>query len=301
MVYQARLELCNSLGFIFLVVIKKYIETSGPNVMDRFGPKILTLIYIYHKTSFMNQELLKQQIVGSFLSAKATNSRYSKRAYAKRLGIAHGPLVEIMNGKRNVSPKMALRLCERLDLSPKQVGLITKPEAFKELQDEYELKEDQFFLIADVNHFALLNLIKIKKQSHETGKLAKRLELSEEKVDSILERLLRLKLIEVGGNGNYFRTKNSITTSDEVLSLSIKASHKTILEMAANKLDSTPIDLRDFTSIVMPINTKKMKAAKELIRKFQDDLESLLEDSKADEVYSFNMQLIPLTKKGEQP
>ncbi len=268
--------------------------------MDHFGPKILTLIFIYHKTSLMNQELFKQQIVGGYLSAKASNSRYSKRAYAKKLGIAHGPLVEIMAGKRNVSPKMALKLCERLSLSPKQVGLITEPDAFKDLQDEYELKEDQFFLIADVNHFAFLNLIKIKNQSHEISQLAARLELGPDKVSDIIQRLLRLKLIEVNASGNYVRTKKSITTSDEVLSHSIKASHKSILELAASKLDSTPIELRDFTSIVMPINTTKIKAAKELIRKFQDDLESLLEDSKADEIYSFNMQLMPLTKKGEQ-
>lgn len=247
----------------------------------------------------MNQELLQQQIVGAFLSAKATNARYSKRAYAKKLGISHGPLVEIMNGTRSVSPKMAIRLCARLSLSPKQIGLITEPENVKDFRNEYELKEDEFFLIADVQHFALLNLIKIKGQSHETRKLAQKMELAEDRVRSMLERLLRLELIEINEKDQYVRTKNSIRSSDEVLSLSIKASHKAMLELAASKLDSTPVELRDFTSIVMPVNTKKIKAAKELIRKFQDDLESLLEDSKADEVYTFNMQLIPMTKKGE--
>lgn len=247
----------------------------------------------------MNQELLKQQIIANYFSIKAVNERYSKRAYAKKLGISHGPLVEIMNGKRKVSVAMAKKLCERLPLSPRQIDLIiSKPITSIQKEVEFELKEDQFFLISDCRHFALLNLIKIKSQSHKPKALAERLDLSEDKVRAMLERLLRLEMIEIDKNGNYRRTKETLKTSDDVLSLSIKAAHKSMLGITVERLDDTALELRDFSSITMAINTKKIAAAKQLIRKFQDDLSSLLEDEKADEVYSFNMQLIPMTKKG---
>jgi transcriptional regulator with XRE-family HTH domain len=256
----------------------------------------------------MNQELLKQQLVGAFLTAKSQNGRYSKRAYAKKLGISHGPLIDIMKGKRNVSPKMAQKLCERLSLSPKLIGLITStPKENSMLREEiknheFELKEDQFFLISDITHFAFLNFIKIKNESHDFENLAIRLGLTTEKIRLISERLIRLNLISLKNN-RYVRTKDAITSSDDVLSLAIKASHQSNLSLAKERLNEIPIELRDFTSIVMPINPKKIAAAKELIRKFQDDLESLLEDSKASEVYAFNTQLIPLSKiknKGTQ-
>lgn len=247
----------------------------------------------------MNQELLRQQIVGSFLSAKGSNQRYSKRAYASKLGISHGALVEIMSGKRNVSIKMAKKLCFQMSLSPKQTDAIICEPKVNSNGEEIEINEDHFFLISDYTYFALINLLKIKSPDHSLQYFAKRLEITEAKAKLVVERLLRLNMIELNPKGFYVRTKTAFKTTDEVLSLSIKAAHRSSLEQSIVKLSDTPIELRDFSTITMAINTKKIPAAKKLLRKFQDDLASLLEDSKPDEVYSFNMQLVPLSTKGD--
>lgn len=72
----------------------------------------------------MNHELFREQILCRYFQAKSSNQKYSKRAFAKRMGISHSALIEIMNGKRQVSRKMALRLCQHLSLKPKQIEMI---------------------------------------------------------------------------------------------------------------------------------------------------------------------------------
>ena len=48
---------------------------------------------------------------------------------------------------------------------------------------------------------------------------------------------------------------------------------------------------REYQSLTLAFHSKNMAKAKELIAKFQDEFEALLEcDSGADNVYQFNMQ-----------
>ena len=247
----------------------------------------------------MNQDLLREHILSKYIHARNANPSYSKRAFAKRVGISHGSLIEIMSGKRKVSKKMALKLCEKICLNPKQTDMIFNEVLGKKDEAELELREDQFELISDWSHFALLNLLKLKNETHSVENFANRLNLPTTHLQKILERLIRLKLIEKSKN-HYIRTNNSIKTTDEIQSVSIKIAHKKMLESSAKSVDEVPLDRRDLTSVIMPINLKKLNVAKKLIRQFHDKMEALLEDDFANEVYSLNIQLIPLTKSGEK-
>ncbi len=239
----------------------------------------------------MNQDLLREYLLEKFLTARYSNSSYSKRAFAKRIGVSHGSLIEIMNGKRKVSKKMAMKLCEKICLNPKQVQLILDENSNVSNPQGVELREDQFELISNWSHFAVLNLIKLKNEIHSLENFASRLSLPVKHVEKIMERLLRLKLIEKSSN-RYIRTKHNIKTTDDVRSISIKMSHKSMLEFAAKQVDDVPVEFRDMTSIILPTNTKKLNAAKKLIRQFHDKMETLLEDDVSTEVYSLNIQLI---------
>ena len=68
------------------------------------------------------------------------------------------------------------------------------------------------------------------------------------------------------------------------------------MELAQKSLTTDPVQERDFTSITMAINSKKLAEAKVLIRKFQDELSGLLEDSTPDQVYRLCVQLFPLSQ-----
>jgi hypothetical protein len=58
--------------------------------------------------------------------ARLRNPAYSVRALAMKVGLGSPALSEILNGKRRVSLKLALRIGERLCLSPPEVREIAE-------------------------------------------------------------------------------------------------------------------------------------------------------------------------------
>lgn len=239
---------------------------------------------------------MREQIVGAFLAAKSENVRYSKRAFAKRLGISHGALIEIMSGRRQFSARMAKRLSEKLLLNPRQMALIFDQKLPP--MESLVLKEDEFQLIADWCHYAIMSLIKVEKRNHSAEWLAKRLALPVSQVTEAIDRLKRLGLIRQMKSGLLTRVERRLNTSDGIASLSIRLYHRLMLEEAAKKLESVPTDRRDFSSFTMAVNSRKLPSAIKLIREFQEKLAALLQDERVDEVYVFNSQLIPLTETG---
>jgi hypothetical protein len=67
------------------------------------------------------------------------------------------------------------------------------------------------------------------------------------------------------------------------------------MDMAKRKIQEVRVDQRDFTNYTFPANPKTLARAKEIIRQAQDDLEDLMCDEDASEVYRVCMYLFPLT------
>ena len=72
--------------------------------------------------------------------------------------------------------------------------------------------------------------------------------------------------------------------------------HITDMEMAKEKLSEVDVKLRDFTSYTLAFDIKLIPKVKEMIRKLQDDVDELMQDSNPTEVYKMNTYLYPLTK-----
>ena len=69
----------------------------------------------------MKEQLAIQNLLRTKLSEiQKTNSQYSLRSYSKKVGIHVGALSCIINGKRNVSEKLAERIINRLLLDPQE-------------------------------------------------------------------------------------------------------------------------------------------------------------------------------------
>ncbi len=84
---------------------------------------------------------------------------------------------------------------------------------------------------------------------------------------------------------------------DDVSNIALKKSHHETLRLADAALDANAVNIRDYTWLTLAFDLKKMKLAKELIRKFQDEfLELVDENSNPQEVYRLAIQLFPLTK-----
>lgn len=257
----------------------------------------------------MDEQLAIQKLLRSqLLTAQSKNPKFSLRSYSRKLGINAGALSAIMNGKRNVSKEMAGKITRKLLIDPQERVEILKlfPEIRKYRNTE-EMKNDEgtkyleieastFKLIAEWEHFAVLSLLKTEAFQNNYKWIGERLGISRFRAEEVVERLLLLGFLEQEQNGDLKRVKANIRSSDETVSISVKKSHEENFELAKESLHRDSLSERDFTSITMPVDPEKMKAAKEMIRKFQDELSEMMETGHKKEVYRLSIQLFPLSK-----
>lgn len=242
---------------------------------------------------------------------QAENPGQGLRAFAKQLGLSSGSMAELVQGKRRISKKMAERLLLllRLDaqesfefLRPFHEPLLpTQDYALREKESRefkaLKLKMDEYRFICDWHHFAILSLFHTTDFQSNCHWIAKRLGISERTASDALGRLTKFGLVNTTG-AKWTRTVQEVTTSDDVRSLALREAHGQTLELIKKGLHEVTIDKRDVSSVNFAIDPVHMPRAKQLIRKFQDDLAELMEAGNKTEVYSFLTALIPLTKQG---
>jgi uncharacterized protein (TIGR02147 family) len=150
--------------------------------------------------------------------------------------------------------------------------------------------------VSEWEHFAVMSLLNCADFNSTPKWIGTRLGVSEFRAKTVIDRLLELELLQKKPDGNLSRAKKSFRTSDDIANLSLKKSHEQSLDLAKESLYRDSVEVRDFTSITMAIDLKKLNAAKELTRKFQDEMSDLLETGDQTEVYRLSMQLFPLSK-----
>lgn len=229
------------------------------------------------------------------------NPRYSLRSFAKTLGVSASALSDMLKGKRTITPRTIDRLGFALGLKKTEVERFkatAKPE--NEIQPAFQqILLDQYALISDWYHYAILELIKIRGVSHESSAIAKILGITKSEVNIAIERLERMALVEKTAVGSLVDTSDGFSTniSGNLTSNASRALQKQILEQAIHALVSLPIEVRNHTSMTMAVDPKLMPEAIEKIKKFRRELCVFLESSSAPkEVYQLSVALFPVTQ-----
>ncbi len=236
---------------------------------------------------------------------KRLNAHFSKRAFAKKLGISSGALTDILKGNRLITDLLIRKwlqssffdTLERSRLA--ELGGFIIHSSSKPCREEQfvKLSSEQFRVISDWWHFAILSLIKIKGFKSEPRWIASRLGIPENTIKEALIRLSTLNLISRNNKNEWIRNHASIRTpDDQQLDLAIQMAHTGLLEIAIKKIKDTSIEKRDFTSTLLSIDPSKIAEAKKIIRRFQDEISETLESGEAKEVYQLGIQLFPISK-----
>lgn len=239
-----------------------------------------------------------------FETIRKKNASYSLRAFSKKLGVGLGTVSEVMQGKRKVSFKMAKKIADALLLDPIDRALVLGPYTDKigtspgtPVLNSLQLSTDQYQLLAEWHHFALLSLMKLPTFQDDPEWIADRLNITAKDATKSIERLERLGMIEKQ-NDKWVRRTPYYRTSDDVSNLSLRKSHYQTLERASHSLDHDAVEERDFTWLTFAFRSHEMSEAKTFIRKFQDEFtEKFGTPADGDRVYRLGMQLFPMSKK----
>jgi uncharacterized protein (TIGR02147 family) len=241
------------------------------------------------------------------------NPAYSLRSFATALDLKPPHLSAVLNGKKGLSQSSAAKIADALrwdkkekqtfcDLVTIQHGRSKADKDAAQVRLKVALKEkayqtinlDEFKMISDWHHFAILHLFELKDFEPSVDWISKKLSLPKIEIEQALTRLENVGRIE--RRGKVWKLNTAFISTPNVPSTAIRHHHHQILTKAAEALEKQSILERDFSSIMMAMDDSKIPEAKEWIqdfrRKFCADLDKSSEKNK---VYCLAVQLFKMS------
>lgn len=250
------------------------------------------------KHSAALQSNLPSYLRAQLLRAQNQNKSYSLRSFSQKLGVAPGTISQIINGKRRISIALALRILSRLDLDvTTKAKLMNSDSTHEDRLSPHRLVEDQFSLVAEWYHYAILSLMLTQGFKSNPGWISKRLGISENQANSAINRMKQLGILSSNKNGVLKFNHNKLTTTDNVSSAALKKAHTEGFKLAERSLQVHSVKQRDFTFTVVPTNPRQIELAKLYLRNAQQEACRILMDTPdKTEVYRLSFSLFPLTE-----
>ncbi|WP_413569867.1 TIGR02147 family protein [Bdellovibrio sp. HCB117] len=242
------------------------------------------------------------------------NPRYSLRAFARALEINPSHLSKILNGQIGISedkfehfitvlklPNTIVQHLKRRDFFLREIEKQGQWMERVEKQVEFlSLSLDQFRVMADWYHYAILELTRLADFQSDVAWIQTRLGLSANETQEAVDRLLRLDMLVKADDGKWKDNSDHVSngtpngTADARRDL-----QKQILNLALDALDDIPVEERLQSSMTMAVSKNQIEKAKQGIVTFQRAFATLLqeESEKKDSVYKLSISFFPVTKK----
>lgn len=259
---------------------------------------------------FLNDELVRRSSV---------NRAYSLRAYAKSLGLSPGELSEVLRGVRKLTIKSALKISKAMGLTSSETkhlfSLIEQAETsnyHKEggvnLLDEknsshrqHLINNDQFDVVSEWYHFAILNLVDCKDFEWSFTYIAKKLNIKAFEVKTAIDKMVNVglikKIVHKDGRFTYKVSNEFVLSNDGIPSKAIKNYHRQILNKAIESLEIQHIKERDITGIGLVLDMKDLPAIKKDIAEFQNMMIEKYAKGKKQRVYQLEVALFALSEE----
>jgi len=244
-------------------------------------------------------EILKKE----FQRKKNRNKSYSLRSYARDLKMDPSNLSKMLNYQIEIGSKLREKIGQKLGFDQEAIESWLRPATYvKTIDKNYTSHELEVFqVVAEWQHYAILEYFKLSDASHKPSDIAARLGLKVATVNESLRRLLEVGLLKKNEKGFLLMDESSSSVLTTETSKAHREQQHQILEGAIEALEKTPVDFRSQSSMTMAIDSKKIPEAKELIKNFRRDIGRLLSSSSnLDKIYQLSISLYPTKhKQGE--
>ena len=241
-------------------------------------------------------DTLIERLQVEFADRQSRNPGYSMRAFSRDLNVNITSLSLILARKRKPSPDLRKTIAEKLALAPQLAALEEGGHGESRL-----LEDDEFRLIADWVHMALLNLLRPGCGPRSIEELEQRLELPHQVIRTALERLCRLNFVVAMNDNQYQRVVESVRTSQDVPSAAIRRMHADGLELAKRALEEVPVTERECSTVFLMMNPGHIQKAKDIMRRFRSEFISVfdpkLKVSSRSRLYMLSLSMFPVENK----
>lgn len=245
-----------------------------------------------------NLEQIRVAIQKEFLERCRKNPAYSLRAFAKYLEIDQSHLSKLLKGQRPITKEIAVNVGPKLGLRAAQVKELFKSGAAT-MPGFLTLSDDEFEVLSEWHHFAILELAKTKNFDRHPSKIAARLGIHVEEVRNALERLQRLNFIRINKKGFKLLSPNNTWSNPQKTSAARKKYQRHLIEKSLSAIDHIPYELRENASLTVAIDVNRIPDFKTKLKQMRQELASYFQDhneKNLNEVYQLTMAFFPLTK-----
>jgi uncharacterized protein (TIGR02147 family) len=260
-----------------------------------------------------------------FLSAELSNRKqrndaYSARAFARDLGLSPSRLSEVLSGSHGVSESTADRIALNLKLKPtvrkfwKDLILATssrnqkvrelaqkRVSEFRKVEGVRRLEEEQFRVISDWYHGAILELTQVQGFRSDVNWIAERLGIAIVQVEGALYRLKQLGLLRMESDGCLVACLEAFNAFSDVPSSAIRKFHRQILTMHMESLIEDSMSEREAVSMILAIPKARMPEFQQEMKAFVTQFWQRIENDDKDALYSLSVPLCPVRNRRGKP
>lgn len=266
----------------------------------------------------MNHQKVSEFLLRELDRRRSRNQSYSLRAFARDLELSVSHLSEVISGARGLSGKSAAKIADKLKLRPAeqsywfdlvivettrnaQARELAKErlKSTRNLQSLKKIKAEQFQVISEWYHLALLELINLKDFQPDAAWIAEKLSITEKQATTAIARLKSIGLLKT--DGKKWEGNDSVAEIfSEVPSRAIRGFHKQIIENSIYSLQHGSMGDREIQSMLVAIPKNYVTEFRNDMKKFLIEFWEKIKDEPKDSVYALSVQLCPVTKKPEE-
>jgi uncharacterized protein (TIGR02147 family) len=280
-----------------------------PHILPRV--LVLLLIGFYSSAVKTNQlgRVLRPVCFRYFLQAElarrcARNAQYSLRAFAKFLDVDHSTLSQIIRGKRRLTERTVRRCGVRLGLDEESIEEFIRAIGSEDERDDAALGEirvlasDTAKLVAEWQHYAILELVRLPGFRPDSRWIARVLGLSIDEVNISLQRLLRLGLLSMDARDRWTDRTGDATASvrgftQSALEQLLRQSRERLLASFARSSAEQCV----FSSSTVAVSIDRLAEVSERVERFCRDLLRLVRrDASPNAIYQLEISFLPLTQ-----
>jgi uncharacterized protein (TIGR02147 family) len=251
-------------------------------------------------------------------NAKSTDKKISFGYIAKRLHInSRSILAMIASGQRQPSKEVFEKLSSYLSLSYEEktyAHLLVACDASDDLSEKklrlshleqmrptgtvQELSPQIWDEVFEWYFPAIFELTLLKDFTLEPSWIARKLhfEVSHENINSALDVMLKLGLLNKNSAGQLTKTHANIQTPSEIPFAIGRRVHHKFLSLASQSLETQEVSKRQISGTTIAIDSKKLRELKKLILEFERSFEKLAQTSEnVDSVYHLEVAFFALT------
>jgi uncharacterized protein (TIGR02147 family) len=253
-----------------------------------------------------------------YAEKKAKGKFFSYRYLAQKTGLKSvGFFTWVLQGKRNLSPRLALKFAEAFKLNKQETEYFQMLVSFNQARSTEEAKHwfdriaclkrssatvvdaDQYEFYEKWYYSAIREVIGIQPFKDDYIRLARSVlpAISAAEARKAVELLERLGLIARGADGTFERRDASISTGQAWKSLAIAHFQIQAFDLGKQAMDRFPKAERDMSTLTLSCSAATFEALKERMRCLRQEFAEMAKnDAKADRVVQCNFQIFPLSR-----